>query len=44
MALTKEMIEHELEAAKAALKAHQDGALVHEVVVEAFEEKLKSFK
>ena len=44
MVLGKKIIERELASSKAALKAHLEGAKIHEIVVKCFERELKKFK
>ena len=43
MVLSREVIEREIEGAKAAVKAHQEGLEVNEIVLEAFENRLKTY-
>ena len=40
MELSKEIIERELEASKAAKEAHLEGVFIHNVVIKAFEKEL----
>jgi len=42
--LTKEACLTELKAAKAAVIAHQQGAIINQIVADAFEQELKKFK
>lgn len=44
MALSKDLIKREIEASKAAIKTHKEGAMVNELVLKAFEEELKKLK
>ena len=44
MALSKEIIKRELDASKAALKAHKEGIEVHLIDVKAFQEELEKCK
>ncbi len=44
MALTKEQLEKEIVASKAAIIAMQSGMEIHKIVLKAFEEELKTFK
>ena len=39
--LSKEVLEREIEGARAAVKSHKEGALVNQVVLDAFKEQLK---
>ena len=41
--LTKEILEREIIGAKAAVKAHLEGAAINKVVLDAMEKKLASF-
>ena len=41
MALNKEILEREIKAGEAAIKAHEEGAEIHKVVKKAFEEELE---
>ena len=41
MALSREVIERELDSSKAALKAHEEGVKIHQIVIAAFERALK---
>ena len=41
---SKKVIEREIEGTKAALKAHREGVFVNEIVLEAFQKKLKKEK
>lgn len=41
MVICKETLEREIEASKAALKSHEEGITIHEVVLAAFESELK---
>jgi hypothetical protein len=40
MVLSYEQVQAEIDASKAALKAHEDGIEVHKIVIKAFEEAL----
>ena len=40
--LTKEFFEGEIERTKAAISAHEEGAAVHKLILEKFEEVLKT--
>ena len=45
MALSsKEVIEREIEGTKAALKAHEEGVFVNQIVLKAFKKELKKQK
>lgn len=44
MALAKDVLERELKASEAALKAHQEGIEVHKIVSEAFQKELEKCK
>lgn len=39
--LTREALEQEIAASKAAMKSHKEGVLIHEIVLKAFEAELK---
>lgn len=41
MALSKKVLEREIEASKAALKGHIEGAKIHKIVLKSFENELK---
>ncbi len=41
--LSKKVIEREVAASKAALKAHLEGAKIHKIVLKCFEEELKKY-
>ena len=43
MVISKEILERELEASKAAIKAHEEGMEIHKIVSKAFEEALKKY-
>jgi len=43
MALYREDIEKEIAAVKAAIKAHEQGALINKIVLEAFEKELEKY-
>ena len=43
MVLPRKVIEREVAASKAALKAHEEGAKVHKIVVAAFEKELEKY-
>ncbi|KKN28674.1 hypothetical protein LCGC14_0851860 [marine sediment metagenome] len=43
MALSREVLERELGASKAALKAHEEGTEIHKIVSKVFEEELKKY-
>ena len=40
MTLNREIVERELEASKRALSAHEEGILIHKVVIAAFQSEL----
>jgi hypothetical protein len=42
--LSREVLERELKGSEEALKAHQEGALIHEIVAKAFREELEKLK
>ena len=42
MVISKDLIKKELDASKAALKAHEEGIEIHKIVTKAFEEALKN--
>lgn len=44
MVLSKELIERELKASEAALKAHMEGVEIHKIVIEAFKKEKEKFK
>ena len=41
MALSEEILKREIEAGKAAIKAHEEGVEIHKIVNKAFEDELK---
>jgi hypothetical protein len=43
MDLNKKLLEREVSACKAAIKAHEEGTAVNKIVLEAFEIELKKF-
>ena len=44
MALSKETLEREIKGSEEALKAHQEGIYIHEIVSKAFKQELEKLK
>lgn len=42
MDISKEILEREIKGAEAAVKAHKEGALINQLVLDAFKEELKN--
>lgn len=40
MDLSREILQREIDSSEAALKAHKDGILIHEIVLKSFKEEL----